>query len=493
MVSARIRPIAVMRVSSAQNLFLRTKETLTRAIHRLRHLYISRPWLAELAMAGGVFVVMAVYALQRAEQPFVHDSFHYWNLADRFFEDGEFSFTNYNNGLRGYLYPFILFLIKSVGGALGMGPKQFFYLSSALYFGLFTIFLLPRAFQKIFGWRIHLWGRAVIALLVFTFWRGHFLYPLSDFPAVTALLIGIAVLAFTLRNETAPAWAFLIGFFISAALNIRPAYQFSLIVLLPFFLLQLSKLRIFRAIQWTFYLVLGASLVLLPQLRINQTHFQVRSPWVLARFVGEENLFVKQLFWGLGTQKYETNIGENYPSAAVLYEDPLIDILPASLLRDKTVSGYSRIVSRFPEEVVVSYFRHFFNGIDLFFPTPYVKNIFVDNTLLKLLNYLVWFLAAYSLLEMDGRKIDRVQLAGALALLAPVMLAIPITVEVRFFLPIFLLAYGAIAFGIDYPALTATVFADKWKVLRAVGLLVLWLLVCFTLSAATVENLIPAT
>lgn len=479
-----------MRASSTQNSIVWIKETLTKGIYRLRYLYESQPKLFELTMASAVFVLMMVYALQRIGQPFVHDSLHYWNFADSFLEDGDFSITNYSNGLRGYLYPFMLLLIKSLGSGLGIGSRVFFFICSALYFSLFAIYLIPWAFQTIFRWRIHLWGRAVIALLLFIFWRGHFLYPLTDFPAFTAMLIGIAFLAHSLINKTAPALAFFIGFFISAALNIRPAYQLSLIVLIPFFFLLLYKLRIFKALQWTVYLLVGASLVLVPQLRINQTHFQVSSPWVLAHFVDEENLFVKQLFWGLSTQKYETNIGENYPSAAVVYEDPLFDALPVNLVRDKTVTGYSKIITRYPQDVAISYFRHFFNGIDIFFPTPYVKNIFVNHTLFSAVNYLIWFLAVLALFRTELARVDRVQLAGVLALLAPVILAIPLTVEVRFFLPVFILAYGTVAFAIDYPALAASVLANKWTVLRAAVLLILWLLVCFTLSAATVEHLV---
>lgn len=467
-------------------------DTVRKLIRQLQQLQSSKPGIFELVLAGGVFIFVLFYALQHAEQPFVYDSFYYWDLADSFLQDGEFSFTNYSNVLRGYFFPFILFLIKLPESTLGIGAKHLFCIFSALYFSIFTIYVLPVAFHTIFRWQIHLGGRAIIAILLFYFWRGHFLYPLTDFPAFTALLISIVFLSHSIKYQTTPFWAFFIGFFISAAVNIRPAYQLSLIVLIPFVLVHLYKLKIVKAIQWTFLFLLGCSFVLLPQWRINQTHFHVNSPWVLTRFGDDENLFLKQLFWGLSTQKYETNIGENYSSAAVIYQDPLSDKLPIRLLKDKTISGYIKIIKRYPQDVAISYFRHFFNGIDIFFPTPYVKNLFANHTLLSTMNYLVWFLAAYSLIRTDFAHIDRVQLAGILAFLAPVILAIPTALEVRFFLPIHILAYGIIAFGIDYTALAASVLSDKWKVLRAALVFILWTMVCFTLSAATVENLVPA-
>jgi hypothetical protein len=482
-----------MRVSSTSQYWIALiKDNLKKLIRQFWQLHLSKPGILELAMAGGVFILILIYALQRAEQPFIHDSFNYWNLADSFLKGGEFSIANYNNGLRGYFFPFVLFLLKSLGAVLEVDAKQLFYISSAFYFSMFTIYVLPWTFHSIFRWRIHLWGRATIAILLFIFWRGHFLYPLTDFPAITALLVGIVFLSHSLRHQTNPIWAFIIGFFISAAVNIRPAYQLSLIVLVPFFLVHLYKLKIVKAIQWTFLFLLGCSFVLLPQYRINQTHFQVNSPWVLARFGDDENLFVKQLFWGLRIQKYETNIGENYSSVAVAYQDPLFDKLPRRLLNEKTISGYFKIIERFPQDVAISYFRHFFNGMDIFFPTPYVKNLFANHTLLSTMNYLVWFLAAYSLIRTDFAHIDRVQLAGILAFLAPVILVIPTALEVRFFLPFHILAYGIIAFGIDYTALAASVLSDKWKVLRTALVFILWTMVCFTLSAATVENLVPA-
>ncbi len=478
--------------STSRNLIELIKDAFRKMNLQIGRLYVSKPRIFELAMAVAVFLFILVYALQRAGQPFVHDFLNYWNLADSFLQDGKFSFTNFSSGLRGYFFPFVLFLIKSLASALGIDAELFFYICSAFYFTLFSVYLLPWAFQTIFDWEISFWGRATIAVLIFFFWRGYFLYPLTDFPAFTALLMGLALFAQSGRHRSPPLRAFFIGVFISAAANIRPAYQLSFILLIPFFFIYGYKLKFFQAMQWIVFLLLGSSLVLLPQVRINQAHFQINSPWVLARYVDDENLFVKQLFWGLGAQKYETNIGENYASAAVVYQDPLAKKVSGNLLKNKTISGYFEILKRHPQDVAVSYFRHFFNGIDIFFPTPYIKNPYSNHTLFSAVNYLIWFLVAYSLMWTDYAHVDRVQWAGMLAVLAPVFLAIPTTVEVRFFLPVYILAYGIIAFGIDYPALETSIFGDKWKLLRLALALALWLMVCFALSAATIENLLPA-
>jgi hypothetical protein len=120
------------------------------------------------------------------------------------------------------------------------------------------------------------------------------------------------------------------------------------------------------------------------------------------------------------------------------------------------------------------------------------QNIFADHTIFSAVNYSIWLLAFYFLLRTDFAHVHKMQLAGVLALLAPVFLATPTAVEVRFFLPIHIVAYGIVSFGIDYNDLVASIRADKWNMLRAGLALTLWIMVCLTLSATTVKNLVPA-
>ncbi len=73
-------------------------------------------------------------------------------------------------------------------------------------------------------------------------------------------------------------------------------------------------------------------------------------------------------------------------------------------------------------------------------------------------------------------------------MLAPVALAIPIVVEVRFFLPMYLLAYGVVSYGLDYKELLLRL-RNKSTFLWFILLLFSWILMCFTLSAGTIEQL----
>lgn len=466
------------------------KRSFEQPVVFLRRINESQAKIYTLLLAGLIFILMLVYTIQHSHFPFLHDSLYYWQFADSFSNNG-FSFTNFSNGLRGYFFPFLLFLIKAQAQLLGMDAKLLFYGYSALFFSVLSFYIIPWAFGAIFRWRTFLFGRLLIAFLIFFFWRGHFLYPLSDFPAFAFILIGVALLTQSLRSQDVSYLSIFIGFFIGAALNIRPVYLVSIFVILPFLLIHVYKLGLSKGAKWLSLILLGFSLILLPQFKINQTHFKVNSPWVLARVVDDENLYEKQLFWGLKTQKYEANMGDNYPSIVVIYNDPIAPKLQkAGLLRNKTFDGYIKIMQRYPLDMAVSLFRHMFNGLDIFFSTPYVRNIFADHTFFSAINYSVWFLVAIYFFQMDMSKLDHVKIVAVTGLLAPVVLAIPTAVEVRFFLPAYLLAYGVVAFDFDFVGSIKSLFRTPWNLLRLLVVSAFWIFLCFTLSNATIENLV---
>ena len=97
----------------------------------LKHLNESQSKTYTLLLSGLIFIFMLLYTVQRSHFPFLHDSLYYWQFADSFSNNG-FSFTNFSNGLRGYFFPFLLFLIKAQAQLLGINAKLLFYGYSAL-------------------------------------------------------------------------------------------------------------------------------------------------------------------------------------------------------------------------------------------------------------------------------------------------------------------------------------------------------------------------
>jgi hypothetical protein len=433
---------------------------------------------------------MIIYTIQRVSFPFHHDSLRYWELGSSFYANGQFSFVNFSDGLRGYFFPFLLSLIQRQEVLTGVDPRVLFAILSALLFTAFSMYLVPWFFSEVFRWRISIPGKAAFAALLFFFWRGHFLYPLADFPALAALLLGITILISVLRSGSWPGWFVVSGFFTAAAMNFRPVYQLSFLVVFLLLVIAYYRKNTGKLLLSIVLFISGCAVVLAPQWSINRTYFGVNSPLVIANYTGERSLYQAQLFWGLKAQKYETNIGENYPATTVVYDDPVAERWPAGEMKEKTIQNYLRIVKKYPLDMAVSYFRHAFNGLDIFFPTPYVRNIYAGHTLFSLLNYLIWFVFFIHVLRLDFSRVELTSLVAVSAILAPAILAIPAVVEIRFFLPLYILAYGVVSFRFRISELVSAISNDKLLLLRLLILAVLWIMISFTISAATVEQLV---
>jgi hypothetical protein len=474
-----------------KRLFSSRKVFIEKLAVQLKYYYASESQVHTFGLATFIFICMLLYTLQRSYNPFVHDSAYYWSLSNSFILNESFSLFNFNNDLRGYSFPFLLFILKTLAVFLRTDAKTFFYIFSSLFFTILSIYILPWFTNTLFSWKKKLGGRAVCGFLIFFFWRGYFLYPLSDFPAFASLLIGITLFVRAMRNPTNLVMPIVSGFFLGMAINIRPIYQASLFLLLATVPMILWKMYKNQILLWLAFFILGCTIVLFPQYQINKIHLQNKSPWVQARYGSDESLYVKQLFWGLKTQKFESNIGDNYPSIAVIYEDPFVlNLQKTNLLREKTLPRYFKIMQRYPLEMFVSYFRHMFNGLDIFFSTPYIKNIYASHVLLSVVNYLIWFVLIFRFLKADCTQLDYLVVVSVISLLIPVILAIPTAVEVRFFLPAHLLAYGVTAFGINLTSLEKSLLQNKWSLIRFIMLGVFWVMLCFTLSTATIENLV---
>jgi len=473
-----------------KKMFTSSKNFIEALIFHLQCISVSNSPSHTFILATCVFLFMLIYTLQRSYNPFVQDSAYYWGLANSFIIDEHFSFTNFNSELRGYVFPFSLFMIKTLAEMVQSNEKTLFYVFSSLLFTLLSIFILPWFVHTLFQWKTKLLGKGVLTFALFFFWRGYFLYPLSDFPALASLLIGVVLYSKSLQNPSKLILSVLSGFFLSVALNIRPVYLVSFIILLAaalFFLRKCEKMQLF---QWLLTFVIGCSIILLPQYLINKKHYQKNTPLVQARYA-DESLYIKELFWGIGTQKFETNIGDNFPSSVVIYNDPFkLKFNKTNLLREKSLSSYLKIARRFPIDMVVSYFRHLFNGLDIYFPTPYIKNIFANHMILSITNYLIWLYVIIHLAKTNLTRIMFIQIIGILSILAPVLLAIPTAVEVRYFLSAHILAYLVIAFRFNLRPLIESVRQSPWNLLRFAIVCTFWVILCLSMSSTTAENLV---
>ena len=425
-------------------------------------------------MALGIGAVYALYLLTSEYHNLYYDAELYWQSGHRFYHNGHFSLLAYDDSLRGYSYPLLNFASLAVRKALHLPAVTVVKVLNAAMAGWLFGWVGPRLWQVSTGATrpLSLASRVVWAGLGFVFWRDYFNFSLSDFPALLALAAALW------QAQRRSAWgAALAGLALALAFNIRPVY---LVAVPPAVVLVLLGQTRSKWLPRLVVFGLAAGLVLTPQWLINRRHFGASTPLVLSQSkeLHIHNLYLKQLKWGLLYRKYETSVGGALPTGQVLFLDKQGQaVLQAEQVAQFASAGqYLRTAARYPGVIAQAYGWHLFGGLDISHPTPYLHR-WAPSPWLLALNYSLWFWAA--LVVIGAGWPTRRQALVLAALLLPCMAVLPMSMEVRFLLPLHLLILAVVAFG-PWPAWAT---ASKRRV-TVVGLTYgLFLLVCFSLSA----------
>src|SRR5207245_115919 len=93
---------------------------------------------------------------------------------------------------RGYALPLLNHALQAIGSALGIGSVTIVRVWGALLAATLGVFVAPRLACALFPAAQITVGR-VLALnaLIFLYWRDHFGFPLTDFPALLAAAVGV--------------------------------------------------------------------------------------------------------------------------------------------------------------------------------------------------------------------------------------------------------------------------------------------------------------
>lgn len=449
----------------------------------------------ELVCFPFVAAVYAAHLFLSGYDTFYYDGSFYWQLAHSFESNGHFSLLSYSGAsYHGYSVPLLYHFVQVVASAAGIGSVTIVKLFGALLAATIGVIVVPRLARQLFP-KADIGISRVLTLnaLIFLFWRDYFNFPLSDFPAF--LVVAVGLLAF-LR---ARLWGYLVaGLAFGLAANMRPAYQPALLVALA-----VTALLPWRSWSWrrqglaTGLMVVGAFVALLPQIAINHHQFGTWSPSLR----GGKVIAMQQLSDSMIAQKYETYVGPTsaYPQPEVFYTDPATThVLQQEHLSTTTIvlgqysaitsyGQYIRIVFHHPVEMAASYVRHIFNGVDVRYPTPYVRNLDDTSVLLSLLQYTLMFVALVRLFLPGARKaLGRVRWLGVAILISTCLTALATQAESRFFIPLQILIYMLVCFG---PATQASLLGGSLS--RRVGLAVsyiVFVLACLTLSSATLAQ-----
>ncbi len=447
----------------------------------------------EAACFALVAAVYLVHLFASGYDVFYYDASEYWQAGKLFNDGGGFSLLSYDYEWRGYSIPLLNHILDSVGGALGMGDVTIVKVFGALLAATLGVVVLPRLARALFPNAALGWAR-VLALngLLFLYWRDHLDFPLADFPALMAASVGVICL---LRGGT---WGYLLaGLSFGLAANMRGNYWFALVAALL-----VTAVIPLRSWSWRTrgtavgLLLAGAFLISLPQMLMNNRHHDTWSPGVAnAR---EQNLVTTWL--GLRAQKYETYVGpaSGYPSPGVFYLDPSTrrlleeeNIAPVIRLNRPSFpssSRYIRLVLEHPLTMATSYFRHVFNGLDVKYPTPYVRDLDNKPLLLSLLQYTLLFVAVARLVLPDARRaLGRIRWSGVGVLASALVGVIATQAEPRYYLPLTTLVYLLVCFG---PATRTSLIGSSTARRVAMGAAcVAFVLGCVMLSSDTQDQI----
>jgi hypothetical protein len=448
---------------------------------------------AEAACFAVVATLYLVHLFASGYDTFYYDANEYWQAGKLFDGGGGFSLLSYDYEWRGYSIPLLNHILDSVGGVLGMGDVTIVKIFGALLAATLGVVVLPRLARALFPNAALGWER-VLALngLLFLYWRDHFDFPLADFPALTAASIGVI---FLLRGGT---WGYaLAGLSLGLAANMRGNYWFAFVTALLVAALIPLRPWSLRTRGTAVGLVLtGAFVASLPQVLMNHRHHDSWSPGVAnAR---EQNLVTTWL--GVRAQKYETYVGptDGYPQPGVFYLDPSTrrllqeeNIAPVIRLGRPSFpssSRYLRLVLEHPLAMSASYFRHVFNGLDVKYPTPYVRDLDNKSTLLSLLNYTLLFVALARLVLPDARRaLGSIHWSGIVVLLSACVGVLATQAEPRYFLPLTVLVYLLVCFG---PAPRASLIGSSTVRRVALGVAyAVFVFGCVMLSSETQDQI----
>ena len=369
-----------------------------------------------------------------------YDAATYWSLGKAY----NWSSLNLPWGFRGYLFPFLLSLCYKLGKVLNNEWIGFRLLSSLMFAFLFTYVFqkiaiilgldVKKVYLKISG--------GICGVITFLFFRGLFVYPLSDVYAFAFSLISLIILYKVMKYQsifTGIVYSFALGVTLYGAYNIRTIYLFfMIIVLLVLFVYKVIHLEWLSSIITSVSTFAGILFCAVPQIRQNyklQNVFSLKVP--------TEGLMLWQLGTGVSTARYATYVGDKsaYKYAGMYFIDRIGKEILAreGIIEFTSYEEFIRVVLKYPLDFLGIYGRHFVNMLYPVFPNQYIKDIQNEKGIYLVLFYTVFFISCFYLLKMIGERKLRLGWLGIL--IFPCLCILPGAVEIRFFIALHFVIY----------------------------------------------------
>lgn len=421
------------------------------------------------------FFMLMHWIFNITEYPY--DANFYWSLGGEMWMHGGWRLKSLTTGFRGVVLPIYFSICAGIGNFLGGGQSTIgFWLISSLTYAFMFSFVQKKILHIVFGTVHQKWENLICivnAILSFVFFRGLFLYPLSDIYAFLLSLCSVVVLYKIKENQGIKqfAWAFLLGMVLYSEYNIRTIYLFPALAVMVLALYFIFKGNI-RHLVWktisVFAGIVGMALAALPQIIVNQN---LNRRFSLA--VPTDNLMLDQLSWGMKWCRYDTYIGDpsEYYSPSMYYIDSIgsrILELEAGEKGFVSFGDYFFTLLKHPLDVIGIFFRHLINILYPIFPNQYVQRLDGEKAIYLIIFYTILFIVCVNLLT--GFKLSKDGMIAFGIVLVPCLFILPGAVEIRFFYPLYYLIFSLVLIGIR--KLWERVRCDYWKfgILYLVGL-----------------------
>ena len=365
------------------------------------------------------------------------DSEQYWKLASTFVDNGNFSFDNYPLSIRGYGFPFFLFLIKWFASVLHINQLFFYRIIILFIHALITFFVIPKIFNSIFGLKFSSQYSVFLNFGLLYLFSGLIKFPQTDLLSCYLLLTGI----FFLLSK---------NIFINT-ISVLPlvfAYYCRPIYIGPFFLFIIYYFYIFykhnnrKKYLWLISTCIFCYFISLPQIIINFNHYQNKSILIQDSKFFQGGLFVFQLNLGLKNDKYETTLvpklqGISYPNMGgnmlSCIEKTNEFIYPQQFIN---------LYFSYPFDIISIFYNHLISGLTIQNPEVYIFKSNKSNIILSLFNSCLLSLFLVSLIFIKKLKISSFIIITLL--ISPSLFCIPMTIEERFFFPLYIFIFSVV-------------------------------------------------
>lgn len=424
-------------------------------------LYANRKRIIRIGAVGICFIIFLIYAIFRGNTNLYYDSIYYWGVGDSVFQNEKFDIYQFPEDYHGYFFPVLVAVVKQLSA--NINPPGF--IGYWILISMLMAVTLGISIPYLFHFKIDT-GTMVLRLLacvtlILVIWGDFLQYPLSDFPATAFLISGAALLRYSLEHER---WRRYISGLASGAC-LYAAHNTRTILLYGAAVLFIGMYAVYwekegrKLILLAVSIILGFFLLGTPQMMINKQYTGQYSPWVPTESYGnyEFSLQEQQLLWGLTYSRYETYVGNpiDYPLAGVRYADTIGEELVAREGISIENFSYQTILSlflKYPLDLCGIYARHLVNLLTPIYTKVYINELFDSKLLLIFLSIVMWLAASlHGIFINRNIKKDVIVIIAGFCL--PAILQMFGAPELRFFLPVHLLLYCYLCFGIDWKEL----------------------------------------